>query len=157
MLDAIWSPESRRSFRRGLDGLVREQPLLASIAGTQLVVNSLPVGAFLAFSSGVVAFSATMAVLFSMFWIGCALFVLLPVLFITSSIGVMFWLWTVGSFVMARWLYRIVPVSVTGRCEARLPTGNLVKNGRLGDEGRMRVRIEKGEGLVVKAKIENGV
>ncbi len=178
MLDAIWSPESRRSFRRGLDGLVREQPLLVvrsspplhsswllatctkvlqSFAGTQLVANSLPVATFLAFSGGVIAFSVTMAVLFSMFWISCALLVLLPVLFVTSSIGVMFWLWAVGSFVTARWLYRMVPVSVTGRGEVRLPTGSLVKNGRLGDEGRMRVRVEKGEGLDVKAKIENGV
>jgi hypothetical protein len=49
--------------------------------------------------------------------------VLVPTLFITVSLGFVVWVWAVSSFVVARWVYGFVPVSVRGRAEAGLPNG----------------------------------
>jgi membrane protein implicated in regulation of membrane protease activity len=64
---------------------------------------------FLAFALGTLALSFITALLFSLFWIGIALFVLVPTLFITVSLGIVLWVWAVSSFLVARWVYNIVP------------------------------------------------
>jgi hypothetical protein len=64
--------------------------------------------------------------LFSLFWIGVALLVLVPTLFITVSLGLVVWIWAVTSFLVARWIYNIVPINVRGKAEAKIPNGKVV-------------------------------
>jgi hypothetical protein len=59
---------------------------------------------------GLLLLSFITALLFSLFWIGIALLVLVPTLFITVSLGIVVWIWGVGSFAVARWVLRFVPV-----------------------------------------------
>lgn len=48
---------------------------------------------------------------------------LVPTLFITVSLAIVVWVWAVSSFLIARWVYNIVPVNVRGRTEVGLPNG----------------------------------
>ena len=54
----------------------------------------------------------------------------MPTLLVTSSIAVLVWAWSVGSFVVARWLYQRAPFGVRG--EAYVDAGgkqvSVVKN-----------------------------
>jgi len=44
-------------------------------------------------------------------------------LFITGSFGIAVFIWAVSSFLIARWIYTIVPVKVMGKSELALPNG----------------------------------
>jgi hypothetical protein len=87
----------------------------------QTLLSFTPVALFLAFALGTLALSFITALLFSLFWIGIALFVLVPTLFITVSLGVVLWVWAVSSFLVARWLYNIVPVRVIRTTDGEMP------------------------------------
>jgi len=69
----------------------------------------------------------------SLFWIGVALLVLLPALFITVSLGLVVWIWAVTSFVVARWVYNIVPINVRGSGEAEFPNGKKIVLSKTGE------------------------
>jgi hypothetical protein len=71
----------------------------------QTLLSFTPVALFFAFALGTLALSFITALLFSLFWIGIALFVLVPTLFITVSLGIVLWVWAVSSFLVARWVY----------------------------------------------------
>ena len=58
------------------------------------------------------------------FWIGVALLILLPTLFITVSLAIAVWAWAVGSFLLARWVYSIIPLSAKGKAEVGYLNGN---------------------------------
>lgn len=72
------------------------------------------------------ALSLIAALLFSLFWIGIALLILVPTLFITVSLGIVVWIWAVSSFLAARWVYNVVPVNVRGKAEVGMPNGEKV-------------------------------
>jgi hypothetical protein len=76
---------------------------------TQLLLSFTPLALFLSFVLGLLLLSFITALLFSLFWIGVALLVLVPTLFITVSLGIVVWIWGVGSFAVARWVYGFVP------------------------------------------------
>lgn len=44
------------------------------------------------------------AILFTLFWTGVALFLLVPSLFVAAGCAVFLWTWTIGSFITAKWL-----------------------------------------------------
>lgn len=54
------------------------------------------------------------ALVFSLFWIGAALLVLLPTLLVTSAMAAFCWSWVMGTAMVVRWLYAHSPVGVTG-------------------------------------------
>ena len=81
---------------------------------SQLLLSFLPLLLFTTFAVSTVAFSLGAAVVFALFWIGVAFMLLIPTLLVTSSIAVLVWGWAVGSFLVARWLYRHSPVGVQG-------------------------------------------
>jgi len=87
----------------------------------QTLLSFTPVAVFLAFALGTLALSFITALLFSLFWIGIALFVLVPTLFITVSLGIVLWVWAVSSFLVARWVYNIVPVRVIRTTDGEMP------------------------------------
>lgn len=86
------------------------QTFLAS----QLIFSFIPLLTFAIFALSTVAFAFFAAIIFSLFWIGVALLVLVPALLVTFSIAVLVWAWAVGSFIIARWLYYHSPVGVQG-------------------------------------------
>jgi len=49
--------------------------------------------------------------------------VLVPTLCVTFSIGVLVWMWAVSSYIVARWLYNAMPVSVKGGVEVQPTNG----------------------------------
>jgi membrane protein implicated in regulation of membrane protease activity len=82
--------------------------LFQSFLSSQLIFSFLPLVLFTIFALSTVAFAVGGAILFALFWIGIALLVLIPTLFITASIGVLVWAWAAGSFVIVRAVYRRV-------------------------------------------------
>jgi hypothetical protein len=90
-----------------------DRPLQSFIV-SQLLLSFLPLLLFTTFALSTVAFSLGAAVVFALFWISVAFMLLVPTLLVTSSIAVLVWGWAVGSFLVARWLYRHAPVAVQG-------------------------------------------
>ncbi|KAK0392045.1 hypothetical protein NLU13_1543 [Sarocladium strictum] len=113
-LDRVVPPSSRQRAYEGASGFAAERPILFSFIVSQLLLSFLPVLLFTAFALSTVAFSLGAALVFALFWIGVAFMLLVPTLLVTSSIAVLVWGWAVGSFLVARWLYRHAPVAVQG-------------------------------------------
>merc|ERR1712093_972733 len=112
----IVTPSAREKYYNSISTFAQEQPLLFTFLLFQLILS---------FSLGVLFLSLITALLFSLFWIGVALLVLVPTLFITVSLAIVVWVWAVSSFLVARWVYNVVPVSVKGRTEVALPNGKV--------------------------------
>lgn len=110
---------------------------------TQLLLSITPLTLFLSFTLGTLALSLLAALLFSLFWTGVALLILLPVLFITVSLALALWIWAVSSFLLARWVYNVFPVGVGGRAEVGMPNGK-------------KVVVEKGEGWKGDGEVVDG-
>jgi lysylphosphatidylglycerol synthetase-like protein (DUF2156 family) len=73
---------------------------------SQLIFCALPVTLFLSFALSTAVFALVSAVVFTLFWVVIALLVLTPVLFFTSSLAILVWLWTAGTFLAGRWILR---------------------------------------------------
>lgn len=106
----------------------------------QLIFSFIPLLTFAIFSLSTVAFAFFAAIVFSLFWIGVALLVLVPALLVTFSIAVLVWAWAVGSFIVARWLYYHSPVGMQGDLQV--------------ETGGKRFTVYK-EGKEVDGSIEN--
>jgi membrane protein implicated in regulation of membrane protease activity len=89
----------------------------------QIFLSATPLLLFVSFTVGTLFLSLITAAVFSLFWIGVALLVLIPTLFVTVSIGIAVWIWLVSSFLIARWVYNVVPINVRGKTEVGLPNG----------------------------------
>jgi len=143
LVDRVVSPESRGKFYSNVNTFAHEQPFLFTFLALQLLLSFTPLALFLSFTIGVLALSLITAALFSLFWIGVALLILVPTLFITVSLGILIWIWAVSSFLVARWVYNVVPVNVRGKAEVGLP------NGKKGV-------VEKREGWSAEGKVVDG-
>lgn len=76
------------------------------------------------------------------------LLVLIPTLFITVSLGIVVWIWAVTSFLVARWVYNVMPVNVKGKTEIGLPNGKKVvvdKEDGWRGEGKVKGEVVDGE------------
>ncbi|KAH8174408.1 promethin domain-containing protein [Sarocladium implicatum] len=113
-LDRVVPPSSRQRAYDGASEFAAERPILFSFIVSQFLLSFLPLLLFTTFALSTVAFSLGAAVVFALFWIGVAFMLLVPTLLVTSSIAVLVWGWAVGSFLVARWLYRHSPVGVQG-------------------------------------------
>ena len=78
--------------------------------------------------------------------------VLTPVLFITSSLALGAWVWAVGTFLISRWIYNLVPVSVRGTTEIAMPNQKkfVINKG----QGFGDVKVEVGEERI---RTNNGI
>jgi hypothetical protein len=109
----------------------------------QLALSSLPLLIFAGFSISTILLALGTALSFILFWVGTALLILLPTLFVTISTGLGIWVWGVGSFLLARWLYNLIPVSVRGVAEVDMPNGKTVRVDKTGEGfGDVHARIE---------------
>lgn len=73
-----------------------------------LTSSLIPLLLFLSFAGSTVLVAAGAALLFALFWIGIALAVLVPTLFVACAAAVCVWAWAVASFVAARWALRVL-------------------------------------------------
>lgn len=89
----------------------------------QAIFSSLPIIVFSTFAVSTIVFALGVAVIFALFWVGVALLVLVPTLFFTCSVGILVWTWAAGSYLLARWLYEMSPVSAKGGLEVETPNG----------------------------------
>lgn len=99
----------------------------------QAVLSFTPLALFVSFAAGTVSLALITALLFSLFWLGAALLVLIPTLFVTVSLALGLWAWAVASFVVARWAYNLIPVSVRGGVEVGMPNGKTVTVSKTGE------------------------
>ncbi|KAH8752138.1 hypothetical protein F5882DRAFT_61471 [Hyaloscypha sp. PMI_1271] len=109
LIDTVISPDTRKEYYNKTVAFAQDQPILFTFVLIQFLLSSTPVAIFLAFALGALALSFITALLFSLFWIGVALLLLVPTLFITVSLGIVLWVWAVSSFLIARWVYNFVP------------------------------------------------
>jgi len=133
LVDRVVTPQTRSQFYSNVGTFATEQPLLATFLGIQLLLSATPLLLFFSFSIGTLLLSLITAAVFSLFWIGVALLVLVPTLFITVSLGIAVWIWAVSSFLIARWVYNIVPINVRGKTEVGLPNGKKAVVTKTGD------------------------
>jgi len=131
--DRVVSPDTRQQFYTNVSNFANEQPLLAAFIFIQLVLSFMPIALFASFVLATILFSFITALIFSLFWIGAALLVLVPTLFVTVSIGIAVWAWAVGSFIVSRWLYSLIPVSVKGGMAVDMPNGKTVLINKTGE------------------------
>lgn len=52
--------------------------------------------------------------------------VLVPALFVAFSVAVLVWLWAAATFLVGRWVYNRLPVSVRGDVRVGAPNGKQV-------------------------------
>ncbi|CZR54282.1 uncharacterized protein PAC_04165 [Phialocephala subalpina] len=141
----IISPQTRERYWNQAGTFAQEQPLLFTFVVAQLVFSFLPLALFASFVLGTLLLSLISALLFSLFWIGVALLVLVPTLFITVSLAFVFWVWAISSFLISKWVYDRIPVSIKGQSEVGLPNGK-------------KLVVDKGEGKGdFKGEVQNGV
>ncbi|KAL9947661.1 hypothetical protein D7B24_003950 [Verticillium nonalfalfae] len=113
-LDRAVSPSTRQQAYTSAADFAHERPLLFAFLAAQLIFSFLPLVIFATFALSTVGFALGAALLFALFWIGVALLVLVPTLFLTSAVGLLVWIWAAGSFVVARKLWQVAPASVKG-------------------------------------------
>ncbi|KAK1987569.1 hypothetical protein LZ30DRAFT_579737 [Colletotrichum cereale] len=122
-IDRVVSQDTRQRAYGSAYNLAQDQPFLFAFLLAQLILSFLPVLVFVSFAASTIAFAFGAAAVFSLFWIGVALLVLVPTLFFTCSIAVLVWVWGAGSFVVARRLYEMSPIRATGELEVHAPNG----------------------------------
>ncbi|KAI2601870.1 hypothetical protein GGR54DRAFT_579165 [Hypoxylon sp. NC1633] len=143
-VDRVVSPPTRQKAYDWVREQSTERPVLASFVAFQLVLSLAPLVLFAGFAATTLAVSLISAVLFSIFWIGVATFILVPTLFITFSIALLLWAWAAATFFAGRWVYDRIPYRVDSN-------GKVVTNGTNGK----KIIFEKkagGDGFDIKAE-----
>ncbi|KAI0130030.1 hypothetical protein BJ170DRAFT_297622 [Xylariales sp. AK1849] len=124
--DRLVHPSTRQKAYDAIANFAIEKPMVFAFVVSQLLFCSLPLVLFVSFALSTAIFALVSAVVFSLFWIGLAMLVLVPVLFVSFSVAVLVWLWAVATFVTGRWIYNMMPVSVRGDMQVKMPNGKQV-------------------------------
>lgn len=74
----------------------------------QLLLSLIPILLFASFVLGTVALALFTAVIFCLFWIGVASIILGSTLFVTFGLAALGWLWLVGTYLAANFVYGLV-------------------------------------------------
>jgi hypothetical protein len=67
-------------------------------------------------------------------------------LFITVSLGIAVWIWAVSSFLIARWVYNVIPINARGKTEVAFPNGTKAVATKTGD-GYGDIKAEVRDGI----------
>jgi len=102
------APSARQQYYSNAVTFAREQPLLLTFLLPPLLLSLTPLTLFLTFSISTLLFSLLTAAAFILFWVGLAVLVLIPTLFVTLGLGVIVGIWGVCSWLVARWVYGFV-------------------------------------------------
>lgn len=95
-VDRVVSPETREQAYERTQTFAKERPLLFTFLVAQALASVIPLGLFAAFTSSVMVLSLGAAVMFSLFWLGMAMLVLVPTLFVTVTIGSIMFFWLIA-------------------------------------------------------------
>ncbi|KAK4100199.1 hypothetical protein N658DRAFT_508136 [Parathielavia hyrcaniae] len=101
-LDRLVPPESRHKAYTRVQDFAMERPLLFSFILVQAVFSAMPVFLFLNFVFFLTFLVAMAALLFSIFWTMIAIFILVPALGVTTSLGLFFWSTGLAAYLTAR-------------------------------------------------------
>ncbi|RDW60094.1 hypothetical protein BP5796_11700 [Coleophoma crateriformis] len=146
IVDRVVSPEARQKSYDNVKSFATEQPILASFILVQLLLSITPLLLFVSFVTSTFLFAAFCAVIFSLFWAGIALLILTPTLFITVGFGLLLWTWALSSYLVAKWVYSLIPVNVSGNAKMEMPNGNNVVVKKTGDGyGDIKAEFEHAE------------
>lgn len=108
MVDRVVTPEQREQAYERIGQFAKERPMLASFIACQVLTSSVPIGVFAAFTSSVATLSLGAAMMFSLFWFGVAVMVLIPTLFVTVSLGSIMFFWGV----MVQLVWNVLPMAI---------------------------------------------
>ncbi|KAI4862844.1 hypothetical protein F4820DRAFT_396915 [Hypoxylon rubiginosum] len=125
-VDRVVSPPTRQKAYDYVRGLAIERPVLLSFILFQLSLSLAPLLLFAGFVTTTLAVSLISALMFSLFWMGIATLILVPTLFLTFSIALLFWAWAAATYFAGRWVYTRLPFGVEedGKMVAKLPNGD---------------------------------
>ncbi|KAL7784625.1 hypothetical protein V8C37DRAFT_344850 [Trichoderma ceciliae] len=129
-LDYIIPPSYRQRAYDATSTFASDQPILFSFAAFQVLFSLLPLLLFISFALSAFLLALFAALIFALFWIGVAGLFLIPTLFITSSLAVLCWASSVGSFVAVRWLFHHAPSGVfPGSSDTSSPRTRVTSDG----------------------------
>lgn len=120
--------------------LPNDQFIIQTFVVSQLLFCALPVALFVSFSLSTAVFALVSAVVFALFWFGVALLVLVPILFFTSGIAILVWLWAAATILIGRWAYQML----LGGGDAASESGNkqIIYSRDRGQKGGNNVKEE---------------
>ncbi|KAK3359469.1 hypothetical protein B0T25DRAFT_514986 [Lasiosphaeria hispida] len=107
-VDRVVTPESRQKAFTQTTDFAAARPILFAFLLAQLTFSLIPLLLFASFVASAFLFAFGAALLFTLFWLGVSLAILVPTLFITGGIGILAWAWAVASFIVVRWLYGVL-------------------------------------------------
>ncbi|ROT43683.1 hypothetical protein SODALDRAFT_327885 [Sodiomyces alkalinus F11] len=155
-LDRVISPSTRQNLYAATLDFAQERPLFFAFLLFQLLFSFLPLVTFAVFALSLATLALGAAIVFSLFWIGIALLVLVPTLFLTSSIGLLVWVWAAGSFVVAKRLWALASHSPADHgYDGAFMKGTNEKIGANGNKEAGEKNGEKSSAVVVKEEEED--
>ncbi|KAL3953397.1 hypothetical protein ACCO45_013340 [Purpureocillium lilacinum] len=138
LLDRVVPPSSRRHAYDAASALASSRPMLFSFLVVQVCFSFLPLILFALFCASAAGFALAAGLLFTLFWMGVALFILVPTLLLTSSVAALVWAWALAAFVVARFLYSHAPAVVSG-VQAQAPGKRVDVKGKTTSVARWRL------------------
>ncbi|KAF1823043.1 uncharacterized protein K489DRAFT_370634 [Dissoconium aciculare CBS 342.82] len=111
VLDRVSTPEQREALVNKARNFINAHPKVSALLGLNLVFTGIPLLLFILFSittlvtSVVVALvvALSIAITFTLFSIGVALLVLLPVIFFTTASACILFFWGLAGYFVLRW------------------------------------------------------
>ncbi|KAH8909216.1 hypothetical protein BR93DRAFT_977269 [Coniochaeta sp. PMI_546] len=103
-LDRIVSPSTRREAWDKSCDLAGRRPGVFTFIALLTALSLPPILFFATFVLSTLLLTLGAAILFTLFWSGVALFLLVPSLFVAAGCAVFLWTWAIGSFITAKWL-----------------------------------------------------
>jgi hypothetical protein len=111
-VDRVAPPSSRQKAFDDVSAFAKGRPILFVFLASLLAFSVLPLVLFTAFAVSVTATAFTAASLFSLFWVGLAVVVLVPALLISGAGALLFATWVAAGLLTSQWLYQRVPWNV---------------------------------------------
>ncbi|KAK4153039.1 hypothetical protein C8A00DRAFT_34222 [Chaetomidium leptoderma] len=109
-VDRVVSPESRQNTYSQTKQFAAARPLLFSLIVVQAIFSTMPVLFFISFVFSVIFVVSSISLLFTLFWASVALFVVVPVLVLTSSMALFSWAFGVATFGAGRSLFDFLQI-----------------------------------------------
>ncbi|KAI8624723.1 hypothetical protein F5Y19DRAFT_304246 [Xylariaceae sp. FL1651] len=125
-VDRVVSPQTRQKAIDSTTSFASKRPLVSLFIAAQVFFSLLPLLFFVGFVISTVVFALLSALAFSLFWAGIATLFLVPTLLATSGLAVLVWLWAVATYLVGRWVYNKLPVSLRGDMHLHMPGGKQV-------------------------------
>ncbi|KAI1817223.1 hypothetical protein GGS20DRAFT_582732 [Poronia punctata] len=117
--DRVVSPATRQKAIDSTKDFISSRPILSLFIAVQILFAIIPLLIFTNF----ILITSTITTLF---FVGLGLFFLVPSIFLGIFVACFVWLWLVGIYLVAQFIYARLPVSVKGKMQVRMPEGKHV-------------------------------